>query len=190
MVAERLADMDLGVFKGDIEGPIPVDIHGDGRSGSLYMDTTGKIYTYTNNLLCDADSANYLDMDGDGKCDILHVDTKTKATEVYKNNYLRLYQLHQRDGRLAQGPQHKFNQRIGNWKSVGQAKVSIGYDRAKVSIGYDRANHCYVDVKGDGRADFLWINSFTDEVRVWLNDGNIAVPSVGTSFNWSDEGLR
>ncbi|KAF2737389.1 hypothetical protein EJ04DRAFT_561556 [Polyplosphaeria fusca] len=56
-------------------------------------------------------------------------------------------------------------------------------NQIKLSVGFDRANHRFADVNGDGRTDFLWIDKFSGNVSLWLNDGMI--PVAGSSFKWT-----
>ncbi|KAK5637685.1 hypothetical protein RRF57_013400 [Xylaria bambusicola] len=68
-------------------------------------------------------------------------------------------------------------------RSVGQVKYSVKFDRA---------NHRFADVNGDGRADFMWIDKFSGDASVWINDGERPEsdrPSLdGSKFKWLEKG--
>ncbi|PVH96898.1 carbohydrate esterase family 3 protein, partial [Periconia macrospinosa] len=51
-----------------------------------------------------------------------------------------------------------------NLENVGQIKKSEGLDRA---------NHKWVDVNGDGKADFLWSDKFNGDAKYWSNTGRV-----------------
>jgi hypothetical protein len=176
----------------------------------------GEVFTVPN--VYDRRAVHFADMDGDGLCDILHVNTATGATEVFHNNYnpvsntFSFTYLGFQSGSIscAQGMGvglRDLGVRFADIDGNGLADylciepdgrttgwLNMGGNswtdvgQVKVSVGYDRANHRYVDVNGDGRADFLWINKFTGEVQVWLNEGQFS--AIGSSFTWTDQGFR
>jgi hypothetical protein len=210
------------------------DMRGTGSDDYIWVDVTGaltifgnehsypnwvhygEVYTVPN--VYDRRSIHFADMDGDGLCDILHVNTNSGATEVFRNDYdattdtFSFTYLGFQSGSISctEGMGvglRDLGVRFADIDGNGMADylciepdgrttgwLNMGNNvwddvgQVKVSVGYDRANHRFVDVNGDGRADFLWIDKFTGEVRVWLNAGQY--PALGSSFTWTDEGFR
>ncbi|KAI0517890.1 carbohydrate esterase family 3 protein [Xylaria bambusicola] len=68
-------------------------------------------------------------------------------------------------------------------RSVGQVKYSEKFDRA---------NHKFADVNGDGRADFMWVDKFSGDASVWINDGERPESDRGSlggsKFKWVRKG--
>ncbi|KAI1733454.1 hypothetical protein F4680DRAFT_454935 [Xylaria scruposa] len=68
-------------------------------------------------------------------------------------------------------------------RSVGQVKFSENLDRA---------NHRFADVNGDGRADFMWVDKFSGDASVWINDGERPESERGSlggsKFKWLKKG--
>ncbi|KAI8631762.1 hypothetical protein F5Y19DRAFT_472646 [Xylariaceae sp. FL1651] len=64
--------------------------------------------------------------------------------------------------------------------------------QVKFSEKLDRANHRFVDVDGDGLANFLWADKFTGDASVWINRGeqpeNQRGNLGGSKFKWDKEG--
>ncbi|KAF5245738.1 hypothetical protein FANTH_7198 [Fusarium anthophilum] len=53
----------------------------------------------------------------------------------------------------------------------------------------DRANFRFVDVDGDGKADYLWVDKFSGDATVWYNrDRASASGNSGSSFKWENKG--
>ncbi|CAI6337080.1 unnamed protein product [Periconia digitata] len=71
---------------------------------------------------------------------------------------------------------------------AGDAPEPMNPLQVKVTAGFDRANHRFADVNGDGRADFLWVDKFTGNVRTWINEGLIPADNVGSSMTWTFRG--
>lgn len=42
------------------------------------------------------------------------------------------------------------------------------------------------NIVGDGRDDFLWVDKFKGDARVWMNEGKI--PVSGSAFTWTSKG--
>ncbi|KAI1129345.1 carbohydrate esterase family 3 protein [Nemania abortiva] len=74
-------------------------------------------------------------------------------------------------------------QGLFNLRNVGQVKFTERLDRA---------NHRFADVNGDGLADFLWVDKFTGDASVWINDGEKPEDQrpalLGSKFKWIKSG--
>ncbi|KAE8155227.1 hypothetical protein BDV25DRAFT_146356 [Aspergillus avenaceus] len=157
------------------------------------------------------------DFDGDGKCDLWSVDRDTGEAEVWLNKWsdgegsfeyqgvltgnasctqgwgvglgdlgLRFADL-DGDGRADYLCMEE-NGRTDGWLNKGENKFqSIG--QVKLSENYDRANHRWTDVNGDRMADFLWVDKFNGNTKVWINQG--PVPIAGSNWKWEvQDGVR
>lgn len=210
------------------------DMRGNGADDYIWVGTDGSLtifgnehsppnwlhygLVYTIDNVYDRRSIHFADMDGDGKCDVLHVNTVTGETEIYRNDYdagtdkFSFTYLGFGTGSISctegmgtglRDLGVRFADIDGNGladylcieldgRTTGWLNEGNGswtdVGQVKVSVGDDRANHRFVDVNGDGRADFMWIDKFTGEARVWLNEGQ--EPALGSSFTWTDEGFR
>ncbi|KAB8256183.1 hypothetical protein BDV32DRAFT_161282 [Aspergillus pseudonomiae] len=152
------------------------------------------------------------DFNGDGKCDVWAVNRETGAAEVWINHWnedttsgfldyrgvvtgnvkctegwgvgyrdigVRMADL-DGDGRadyLCMEP----NGRTVGWLNKGENKFEAK-GQVKRTHGYDRANHVWADVDGDGLVDFLWVDKFNGNTKVWINKGPI--PTAGSSWKW------
>ncbi|GAB1206268.1 hypothetical protein APSETT445_004953 [Aspergillus pseudonomiae] len=93
------------------------------------------------------------------------------------------------------------NGRTVGWLNKGENKFEAK-GQVKRTHGYDRANHVWADVDGmsvyrlgfwssdlqayqvtgDGLVDFLWVDKFNGNTKVWINKGPI--PTAGSSWKW------
>lgn len=58
-------------------------------------------------------------------------------------------------------------------------------NRGRVTDGFgkDGLNVIFADLRGKGKADYLWVDPKTYEMHAWLNDG------VDPKFKWTDAGI-
>ncbi|OGM47389.1 hypothetical protein ABOM_002570 [Aspergillus bombycis] len=164
------------------------------------------------NLGRDRKGIHLADFDGDGKCDVWAVNRETGAAEVWINHWnedtssgfldyrgvvtgdvkctegwgvgyrdigVRMADLDgdRRADYLCMEP----NGRTVGWLNKGENKFEAK-NQVKRTHGYDRANHVWADVDGDGLVDFLWVDKFNGNTKVWINKGPI--PTAGSSWKW------
>ncbi|KAF2112802.1 hypothetical protein BDV96DRAFT_497426 [Lophiotrema nucula] len=158
----------------------------------------------------DRKSIHFGDWDGDGLCDVLSVDRDTGNVDMWRNTYsggsvpkfeykgqvvggsrctqgwgLGLYDLGLRFADIDGDKRVDYLCMEPDTRTTGYLNKASGLQdvqQIKLSTGFDRANHRWADVNGDGRADLMWVDKFSGNVTVWLNDG--MKPSAGSSFNW------
>ncbi|KAF7589874.1 hypothetical protein BBP40_003586 [Aspergillus hancockii] len=170
------------------------------------------------NVNKDRKSLHLADFDGDRKCDLWAVDRDTGKAEVWLNKWsdsaqggffeykgvitgnakcaqgwgvglsdlgLRFADL-DGDGR-ADYLCMDLNGRTDGWLNKGENNFqSIG--QIKQSENYDRANHRWADVNGDRLVDFLWVDKFSGDTKVWINQG--PVPTLDSKWKWEVQGPR
>lgn len=146
--------------KGD--GSRYCDMMGSGSDDYLFVDATGAISLYENThdwghwiewgVIYEANrvrqEVHLADFDGDGKCDILLVDKASGATRVIQNGYDKDTFTFEDIGVI-----------------TGSAHCPEGYGQDKHDLGV-RWN----DLTGDGRADFLCVQS-DGTVTGYINKG-------------------
>ncbi|KAJ8127625.1 hypothetical protein O1611_g6011 [Lasiodiplodia mahajangana] len=92
---------------------------------------------------CDREQLHFMDLDGDGLKDYACVDPDTGATKVHLN-------IPDADGKTS-----------GNWNPLGTiATGKKGRNGKKVFFG---------DLNGDGRDDYIYVDSDTGELFGWIN---------------------
>ncbi|KAI0908236.1 hypothetical protein F4823DRAFT_599838 [Ustulina deusta] len=92
---------------------------------------------------CPRDQLHFMDLDGDGLKDYACVDPKTGATKVHLN-------IPDADGKTS-----------GKWKDLGTiATGQKGRNGKKVLFG---------DLNGDGRDDYIYVDSDSGDVFAWIN---------------------
>ncbi|KFY70309.1 hypothetical protein V499_09272, partial [Pseudogymnoascus sp. VKM F-103] len=157
------------------------------------------------------------DWDGDGKADIIAVEKGSGAVTVWKTSYAGnkfsfAKQVIPNSGKCNQGWGVGlfdigviFADLTGNgrvdylcMKPDGTTEAWLNDDgsdlrsvgQIKFSEKFDRANHRFADVNGDGRADFLWVDKFNGDTKVWENLGELPNGERvgGSSFRWSLKG--
>ncbi|KAF6784291.1 hypothetical protein CSOJ01_15774 [Colletotrichum sojae] len=71
----------------------------------------------------------------------------------------------------------------GSWESVDQIKFSVGMMLTLVT-------DLIPPTLGDGKADFLWVEKFSGDTSVWLNQGRRDGKGAdGSSFQWDQAGV-
>ncbi|KAF7627478.1 hypothetical protein AFLA_002859 [Aspergillus flavus NRRL3357] len=211
--------------KGD--GVYCCDIRGTGADDYVWISSEGQGYLYGNvhdppvwkpegieifNVKKDRKSLHLADIDGDGNA-IYGSDNAQGDYFQYKGVLtgnarctqgwgVGLYDLGLRfadldgDGRadyLCMDP----DGRTDGWLNKGENSFeSIG--QVKRSEHYDRANHRWADVNGDRMADFLWIDKFNGDTKVWINQGPVPTldskwrcgPQDGPRYMGADRGAN
>lgn len=168
------------------------DIDGDGKDDYLVVDAkTGALDAYLNKG-ADPNFANgwrwepigqiatglgpganvrFADIDGDGKDDFIYLHPNGGATTIYANQFLSTTPL-------------------TDWRPLPEADAS--------GIGQRPEEIEFVDINGDGKADYVWTSAVDGRVQVWFNDypnlpawraqGEIAggVGTAGSNIRWAD----
>ncbi|KAL1599455.1 Glucan endo-1,3-alpha-glucosidase agn1 [Paraconiothyrium brasiliense] len=164
------------------------------------------------NLAVDRKFMHVIDWDGDGRCDIMHVDKSTGDVTWWQNYQLQadirphigaplsavtggrcpqtfspgLTDLAVRFGDLDGDGKADYLCMDPDGRTVAWLNKGLSgltpLNQVKVSVGFDRPNHRWADVNGDGLVDFIWVDKHTGNVQFWENNGFI--PSIGSSMNW------
>ncbi|KAF1979712.1 hypothetical protein BU23DRAFT_594897 [Bimuria novae-zelandiae CBS 107.79] len=162
-------------------------------------------------LAVDRKFVHFADWNGDGRCDILHVDRGTGGVILYQNDrfqddinpHIQPGQTVVSGAKCPQGYSPGLTDLAVHFADLdGDGRADyvcmnpdgrpVGWlnkpgsltalNRIKVSVGFDRTNHRFADVDGDGRDDFIRIDKHTGNVQFWRNNG--LIPSIGSSMNW------
>ncbi|KAJ8111527.1 hypothetical protein ONZ43_g5602 [Nemania bipapillata] len=92
---------------------------------------------------CPRAQLHFMDLDGDGLKDYACVDPDTGATKVHLN-------IPDADGKTS-----------GNWNPLGE--IATG------AKGRDGGGVMFADLNGDGRDDYIYVNSDNGQVYAWIN---------------------
>ncbi|KAF6810812.1 hypothetical protein CPLU01_15233 [Colletotrichum plurivorum] len=144
------------------------------------------------------------DWNGDGLCDVIYVKPDTGKVEVWINrlnktsgdfNWRHLpdpaptLSCNQKRGHGIFDLAVRFADITGNgradyfWESVDQIKFSVGMILTLVT-------DLIPPTLGDGKADFLWVEKFSGDTLVWLNQGRRDGKGAdGSSFQWDQAGV-
>ncbi|KAK3904393.1 hypothetical protein C8A05DRAFT_42499 [Staphylotrichum tortipilum] len=154
------------------------------------------------------------DWNGDGRCDVIVTDKATGALDVYYTSWDRasnqfsfsaktrvvgsgctqgwgvgLYDLGIQFADIDGDKRVDYmclepNGRVTGW--LNKPGGLQWMNQIKFSVGKDRADHRWADVNGDGRDDFMGIDSFSGDTEVWYNMGERQIS--GSSFWWDARG--
>ncbi|KAL5435439.1 hypothetical protein PMIN07_006470 [Paraphaeosphaeria minitans] len=207
--------------KGD--GVYYCDMFGRGHDDYLWVYEAGNVNLYENtgkipnwkghgeifNVGRDRKGIHFGDWNGDGLCDILVVDKKTGAVDLWQNTWnvrktspTFSYKGQAIAGSCNQGwgvSRYDLGVRFADVDGDGRVdylcldprgttsailNTEKGFKNAgqiKYTIGKDRAEHRFADVNNDGKADFLAVDKVTGKVSVFTNQGqNKALQAFGT----------
>ncbi|KAL4882936.1 SGNH hydrolase-type esterase domain-containing protein [Aspergillus karnatakaensis] len=152
------------------------------------------------------------DIDGDGKCDLIYIDSAGVVQQWFKTEYSNGQFVFWAQGpRLRMGACKESNGvghfdlavRFADLNGDGKAdklciakdgrtsayistagEDYIDYGQVKKPEGADRANLRFVDINGDGKADMLWLDKFGGKTKVWYNDKMEPAPDTNSNMIW------
>ncbi|KAF4963513.1 hypothetical protein FSARC_8480 [Fusarium sarcochroum] len=180
-----------------------------------YWNYQGTIWTPPQEL--DRRDLHLADWDGDGACDIIHVNPKGGSVQVWLNNYpktkkwtwthnanpapaltcsqtrgLALYDMAVRFADITGNGRADYLCIEPNSRTTGFIHNDDGSwknaGQIKVSIEKDRANLRWADVNGDGREDLLWVEKQSGDAFVFYNHGPAnPADTLGSSFSWAEQ---
>ncbi|KAK8075936.1 hypothetical protein PG994_003208 [Apiospora phragmitis] len=135
--------------------------HSDGRMDYVWALFTGQMTLYPQGVLLDRKTLHLAGWDGDGVCDIIHVDESSgnRVQHVWINQYA-----------LA-GRWEWFQLEDPNRALTCPHQSGPGIHDIPFAEDHDRANLRWADVDGDGRADLIWVDKYTGSGTVWYNNG-------------------
>ncbi|KAH9211550.1 hypothetical protein DL95DRAFT_427087 [Leptodontidium sp. 2 PMI_412] len=157
------------------------DLNGDGRCDLLSVDrNTGAVRMWLNNWNPGSRTWFFVDkgiVSGEARCTmgygVIKNDLGVRFADLTGDgeaDYLCIWPNGRVDGYLNRG-----------MSSTGQVSFE-NINQIKSVTNYDRQNVRFHDVNGDGRADLLWINKYSGNTAIQINDGEI--PSSGNHFYW------
>ncbi|KAF6785209.1 hypothetical protein CSOJ01_15621 [Colletotrichum sojae] len=98
-------------------------------------------------------------------------------------DYFAIHRCMEKDGRTT-GFVHNDG---GSWESVDQIKFSVGMVLVEMLT---LVTDLIPPTLGDGKADFLWVEKFSGDTSVWLNQGRRDGKGAdGSSFQWDQAGV-
>ncbi|KAM0342058.1 hypothetical protein ACHAPU_009786 [Fusarium lateritium] len=180
-----------------------------------YWNYQGTIWTPPQEM--DRRDLHLADWDGDGACDIIHVNPKGGSVQVWINNYpktkkwqwthnanpapalscsqtrgLGLYDMAVQFADITGNGRADYLCIQPNSRTTGFTHEDDGSwknaGQIKVSIDKDRANLRWADVNGDGREDLLWVEKQSGDAFVFYNHGPANPDStLGSSFSWAEQ---
>ncbi|KAH7311059.1 putative esterase [Rhexocercosporidium sp. MPI-PUGE-AT-0058] len=157
------------------------DLNGDGRCDLLSVDrNSGAIRMWLNTWNPGPRTWSFTDkgiVSGAASCTmgygVVENDLGVRFADLTgdgKADYLCIWPNGRVDGYLNRG-----------MSSTGQISFE-DVRQIKSATNYDRQDIRFHDVNGDGRADLLWIDKYSGDTAVQINDGEI--PSSGSHFHW------
>ncbi|KAF4975545.1 hypothetical protein FZEAL_7691 [Fusarium zealandicum] len=180
-----------------------------------YWNYQGTIWTPSQEM--DRRDLHLADWDGDGACDIIHVNPKGGSVQVWINNYPKTGKwawTHQGNPAPALSCSQsrglglydlavRFADITGNGRAdylcIEPGSRTTGFihnddgswknaGQIKVSIDKDRANLRWADVNGDGRDDLLWVEKQSGDAFVYYNHGpSNPDTTLGSTFSWAKQ---
>ncbi|KAH7320726.1 hypothetical protein B0I35DRAFT_500940 [Stachybotrys elegans] len=190
----------------------------DSDPGGFWDPSAGTIWTPPRDM--DRRDLHLADWDGDGDCDIIHVNPNGGGVEVFLNEYpqkgswqwthltdpapglscsqkrgLGIYDLAVRFADLTGNGRADYMCLEPDGRVTGFLHNSdnsfTNVGQIKFSEDKDRANLRWADVNADGVDDMLWIDKLSGDTYVWYNEGRGAPGSEGgSSFHWRRQAER
>jgi hypothetical protein len=160
------------------DGVILADLNGDGRAEYIWLDTDGAALAYLNlggsgasvgwmpqgtiatGVGAKRDQVRFADLNGDGRAEYLWVHDDGSVDAWYNMG----------------GPDNGPNAAKVGWMPNGQIATGFGKDGAGVR---------FADLNGDGRAEYLWIDT-NGAITAYLNLGG---PAGTANVGWMPQGV-